>query len=106
MKPSEEQIELVVKILRYACREKRQFRVNPEWEKKVMSHIFSLNAVERQTNAAWESPAIWRTATAVSIASIIVMIISFVTNVSPEYEAARFLLEDPLGAIFAQPFFP
>jgi hypothetical protein len=105
MKPSARQIELFARVLKYAYRENRQFRVRPEWERDVMSHILGLNAMQRQADAIWDAPAIWRTAAAMSLCSIIIVIFSFVTNVGPEYEAARFLLEDPLGAIFAQPFF-
>ena len=108
MKTQDEKIRIVEDALKYAHNKWRQFSVKPQWEREVMSHVFSLDAVPLQTNAIWiwDAPFIWRTAAAVSASALIVLACSFITNISPEYEAARFLIEDPLGFIFAQPLFP
>jgi hypothetical protein len=106
MKAQDEKIRTIENALKHAHNKLRQFSVKPEWEREVMSHVLSLNAIPLQTNTIWDAPSIWRTAAAVSVSALIVLACSFITNIGPEYEAARFLIDDPLGVIFAQPLFP
>jgi hypothetical protein len=106
MKTQNEKVEIIEKALKSAYSKNRQFRVKPEWEREVMYHILGLQATPLQTNAIWDAPAIWRTATAVSISALIMLILTLINNIGPEYEAARLMLEDPLGFTFAQLLFP
>lgn len=107
MKWHDEKITLIERALRYAHRNRRSYEVRPEWERNVMSHIRSLRAVPLQSaKTAWESPAVWRTAAAVSICSLIILVSSLISDAGAEYEAARFLIEDPVTFVFTQPLFP
>ncbi|MGD0281568.1 MAG: hypothetical protein ABSB95_04310 [Dissulfurispiraceae bacterium] len=106
MKTQDEKIIIIENALKYAHNKWRLFSVRPEWEREVISHILTLDSVPLQINTLWDTPVIWRTAAAVCISALIFMVCSLITNIGPEYEAARFLLEDPMGFIFAQPLFP
>ena len=106
MKPHDEKVEKIERALKSAYRKSRQIRVRPEWEREVMYHILSLDATPLRTYTIWDAPAIWRTATAVSISALIMLFFTFVNNIGPEFEAARLMLEDPLGFTFAQLLFP
>jgi hypothetical protein len=107
MKPHEDKLTLIEKAFRYAHSKRRICAVTPEWEKNVMFHILSLRAIPPQTaNSVWETPAIWRMAAAVSLSALIILATSILSDANAEYEAARFLIEDPVTFIFTQPFFP
>ncbi len=106
MKLHDEKVEKIERALKFAYRKSSQMRVKPEWEREVMYHILSIHATPLPTNATWDFPAIWRTATAVSISALIMLLLTFINNIGPEFEAARLMLEDPLGFTFAQLFFP
>ncbi len=106
MNPHDEKVEKIEKALKSAYRKSGQVRVRPEWEGEVMRHILSLPAAPLRTYSLWDGPAMWRTATAVSISALIMLFFTFLNNVGPEYEAARLMLQDPLGFTFAQLFFP
>ncbi len=108
MKPNDEKIEKIEMALKAAYRKRGQIPVKPEWERDVMYHILSINPTPLRTNAIWDwnAPVIWRTATAVSISALIMLLFTFINNIGPEYEAARLMLEDPLGFTFAQLLFP
>lgn len=107
MKQHDDKITLIEKAFRYAHRKRRSCAVTPEWERDVMFHILSLRAMPAQTaKTAWEAPAIWRMAAAVSISALIILATSLLSDASAEYEAARFLIDDPVTFIFTQPFFP
>ena len=90
MKPNDEKVERIEKALKSAYRQSRRILVKPEWERKVMYHILGLHATQFQTNAIWEAPAIWRTATAVSIGALIMLFFTFINNIGPEYEGRAF----------------
>ena len=105
MKTLDKKVEIIEKELKSSYSKNRQFRVKPEWEREVMRHILGLHATPLRTNAVWDAPAIWRTATAVSISAAIMLIFTVINNIGPEYEAARLMLEDPMGFTFAQLFF-
>jgi len=106
MKLHDEKVEKIERALKSAYRKSSEMRVRPEWEREVMSHIFSIHATPLQTNAMWDFPAIWRTATAVSVSALIMLFFTFINNIGPEFEAARLLLEDPMGFTFAQLLIP
>jgi len=106
MKKHDQKVEKIEKALKFAYRKSNQVRVKPEWEREVMFHILSLHAIPLQINTIWEAPAIWRTATAVSISALIMLFYTVINNIGPEYEAARLMLEDPFGFTFAQLLFP
>ena len=106
MKPHDERVEKIEKALKSAYRKSVQIRVNPEWEREVMYHILGLHATPFRTNTIWDAPAIWRTATAISLSALIMLFFTFINNIGPEYDAARLMLEDPLGFTFAQLLFP
>ncbi len=105
MKPDDERGKAIEKALKAAYRKMPGKRVRPEWERQVMSHVYSLTVPSFQNNT-WDAPAIWRVAAAVSMSALIILAFSLTNNLGPEYEAARLLLEDPLGLTFAQPLFP
>jgi len=102
MKPQDEKVEKIEKALKLAYRKNHQTRVRPEWESEVMYHILGLPSTQLRTYAIWEGPALWRTATAVSVSALIMLLFTFINNIGPEYEAARLMLEDPMGFTFAQ----
>ena len=106
MKPLDAKVEKIEKTLKSAYSKRGEMRVRPEWEREVMYHILGLQATPLRTKAIWDAPAIWRTTTAVSISALIMLILTFLNNIGPEYEAARLMLEDPLGFTFAQFLFP
>jgi len=106
MKPHDERVEKIEKALKSAYRNSGQIRVKPEWEREVMYHILSLPATPLRTITIWDGPAMWRTATAVSISALILLFFTFINNIGPEFEAARLMLEDPSGFTFAQLLFP
>jgi len=106
MNPDDEKINIIEKALKYAFRKGHDYQAMTGWERRVMSHVLSLDVMPMQTGVIWNAPALWRTALAFSISAVIVLAYSFVTGIGPEYEAARFLTEDPMGFIFAQPLFP
>ncbi len=105
MKPDDESVKAIEKALKAAYRKALSKPVRPEWEKQVMSHVYSLTAPSFQGNP-WDVPAIWRVAAAVCMSALIILAFSLINNLGPEYEAARLLLEDPLGLTFVQPLFP
>ncbi|HKN18930.1 MAG TPA: hypothetical protein VJW95_03965 [Dissulfurispiraceae bacterium] len=106
MKPQDEKVDKIEKALKSAYRKNDRIRVKPEWESELMYHILSLPANPLRTYTLWEAPAVWRTATAVGISALIMLLFTFVNNIGPEYEAARLMLEDPSGFTFAQLLFP
>lgn len=106
MNTNDEKINIIEKALKYAHRKGYGYKVKAEWERLVMSHVLDLYAIPLQTKMVWDAPVMWRTALAASISALIALAYSLMTNIGPAYEAARFLTEDPLGFIFAQPLFP
>lgn len=107
MKSRDDKIKLIEQAFQYAHCKRRGHPVTPEWERKVMAHVLDLRAKPLQTvNPVWESPAVWRTAAAVSISALIVLAWSLLSDVSAEYEVARFLIEDPVTFILTQSFLP
>ncbi|MBF0557394.1 MAG: hypothetical protein HQL08_01295 [Nitrospirae bacterium] len=107
MKRHDEEITLIERALRYAHRNRRKFEARPEWERNVMSNIRSLRAIPLQSaKTAWEAPAVWRTAAAVSFCALVILVSSLISDAGAEYEAARFLIEDPVTFVFTQPLFP
>ena len=105
MKTHDAKVEKIEKTLKSAYNKRSEMRVRPEWERDVMYHILSLHMVPLRTDAIWDAPAIWRTATAVCISALIMLVFTYINNIGPEYEAARLMLEDPLGFTFAQLLF-
>jgi|GEM_PF-2088067 hypothetical protein len=107
MKLHDGKVEKIERALKSAYRKSSEIRVKPEWEREVMYHVLSLHAtpLRTNTNTIWDVPAIWRTATAVSISALIMLLFTFINNIGPEFEAARLMLEDPFGFTFAQLFF-
>jgi hypothetical protein len=106
MKTQVEKVEIIEKALKSSYSKTPQLQVKPEWEREVMYHILGLNVTPLRTNTIWDAPAIWRTATAVSISAVIMLIFTFLNNIGPEYEAVRLIMEDPLGSTFAQLLLP
>jgi|SRR5208283_4126896 len=107
MKRSDDKFALIEKAFRHEHGKRQACTVTPEWERNVMSHIFSLHAMSLQNvKTLWDAPVIWRTAVAVSISALIILASTLLSNAGAEYDAARFLLDDPVAFIFTQPFFP
>lgn len=105
MKTHDEKIGLVEAALRFAYGKRRDHPVKPEWERRVMSHVLYLDAAPLR-DTIWNTPAIWKTAAAISMSALVILAYSFVANIGPEYEAARMFLDDPMGIIYTQPLFP
>ena len=105
MKTYDGKTGMIEAALRSAYGKRRDYPVKPEWERRVMSQVLYLDAVPFR-NSIWNSPAIWKTAAAISMSALVILAYSFVVNVGPEYEAARMFLDDPMGIIYTQPLFP
>jgi len=105
MKTQNKKVEIIERELKSSFAQNRHLPVRPEWEREVMRHILGLHAIPLRTNTLWDAPAIWRTATAISLTAAIMLIFTVINNIGPEYEAARLILDDPMGFTFAQLFF-
>jgi len=106
MKTHDEKIGIIEAALRFAYSKRRDHpAVKTEWERRVMSHVLNIEAAPFR-DTIWNTPAIWKTAAAVSMGALVILAYSFVANISPEYEAARMFLDDPMGIIYTQPLFP
>jgi len=105
MKTRDEKIGIIEAALKLAYGNKPDYPVKPEWERRVMSHVLYLGTSPFQ-DTVWNTPVIWRTAAAISMSALIILAYSLITNMGPEYEAARMFMDDPMGIIFTQPLFP
>src|SRR5271169_5225004 len=105
MKTHDDKIGIIEAALRFAYGKRREHPVKPEWERRVMSHVLYIDATPFR-NSIWNTPAIWRTAAAISMSALVILAYSLVTNIGPEYEAARMVLDDPMGILYTQLLFP
>lgn len=105
MKIHDEKVGTIEKALKSAHRNRQDYPVKPEWERRVMSNVLYLSATPCRGNI-WDTYNIWRVAAAVSMSAVIILACSFAADIGPEYEAARVFLDDPMGIVFAQPLFP
>ena len=105
MKPQNEKIDRIEKALKEVYNKRPEYPVSQEWERNVMARIRALDVVPEQNNI-WDAPFIWRTAAAACLSALIILVYSFTNNVSVEFEAARLLLDDPMGASYAQLILP
>ena len=105
MKPQDEKIDRIEKALKDAYKKRPEHSVSLEWERKVMSRIRTLDVEPVQDNM-WDAPFIWRTAAVAYLSALIILGYSFTNNMSFEFEAAHLMLDDPMGATYAQLFLP
>lgn len=106
MKSPDEKIKSVENALKAAYREKSGHDESPAWEKRVMTHVRTLNAAPDRVENVWYTPGMWRAAAVCVMSALIIMAYSLTENIGPDYLAARLLLEEPLDLTYTQSLVP